>query len=885
MRSLMILALSASVLFASEVLPIKKGWQLIGVATELDVEKVFNTKDVEIVWSFNAQTQTWSGYSSDENISEKIAQNYTDIDTLKSYQALWVLSKEDWQLEYEPKESKEEAINSTIALEIGWNLVALPQRTVVSDSFFGDALVWRYSEEGNWSVNAQDLDFPSIEAITESEGVWVKSDVKRDISVEEEGAKLHTFNSKEDMLEYIRKMTRFNNYNYPYYDDVVAVGLPVPEVVATDSGISGTVAPTSGTSGSDVSKNESAENATTTNLQEEGVDEADILKHDGTYIFSVDNQNAKIFVSSFSKIAEQNYDAITSIDVKGKNIVAMYLQQNRLTLISNVNEYYALDAVKPIAGVLPPVYRGGQVGVDVYDVSDIKNIKKITSHKVDGYYQESRLIDAELYLVTSYSPQVQYEYPKVYATTVCSKLNTDEIFAQCSYSTSSTNEQVVSAEGDVISITPSDSSTISSSETPILTTLPMPPIEKEVCTYGKDYKVWNKNSCYQYQYDNKGAWKYDYTNPIVVSERLIPTITSDSNKAIDLLTPSTFYAPNKLNQSANITSISHFDTRSGSYKNSSAFIGNTSNYYASSNAFYLVSNEYPRYYDYIHFKEQQMIYRFTFDESLSFSARGSVDGRLLNQFSMSEKDGYLRVATTSGQSWFNGGGTDNSVYTLKVEDKNLKVAGTLHGLGHKGESIKAVRFMGDRGFVVTFRQKDPLYTLDMSDAQNPSVVGELSIPGFSSYLHVVDENRVLSVGRDADAEGRVKGLQLQLFDVSDFSNPRLADKIVIGERSTYSEAEYNSRAFSYRASDLMFGIPYTSYDYSNSISNGYSENFGIYQVDGLKILAKTTLSSSERNWGNVGRGLIFDLNNTSYGALLKGSNVLAQEIKEISNEN
>ena len=272
-----------------------------------------------------------------------------------------------------------------------------------------------------------------------------------------------------------------------------------------------------------------------------------------------------------------------------------------------------------------------------------------------------------------------------------------------------------------------------------------------------------------------------------------------------------------------------------------------------------------------------MIYKFSFDENLSYEAKGSVTGSMLNQFSMSEKDDYLRVATTSGWSWWNGGETINSVYTLKNENDALVVDGELTGLGHEGETIKAVRFMGSRGFVVTFRETDPLYTLDMSDNSQPKMVGELSIPGFSRYLHIVDENRVLSVGRDADESGSTLGLQLQLFDISDFSNPLLADKIKIGDRYTYSEAEYNHKAFSYRGSDLKFGIAYRSYSYNDNTND---EHFGIYQVDDLSIKSVSTLTASNSSWGNVGRGLIFDFNSTSYGALLKGSNVICEDIGE-----
>ena len=356
-------------------------------------------------------------------------------------------------------------------------------------------------------------------------------------------------------------------------------------------------------------------------------------------------------------------------------------------------------------------------------------------------------------------------------------------------------------------------------------------------------------------------------------------IKNGEERAVSLLDPQHFFAPSRLDQSGAITSVIRFTLSDGKYENSSAFIGDTHTYYASLHTLYLLSEQYPLYYDYIHYKDQQMIYAFSLDENLSYRGKGVVEGRMLNQFSMSEYRDYLRVATSSGWSWWNGGNTNNSIYTLKLEDKHLAIKGQLQGLGHEGERIRGVRFMGERGFVVTFRQSDPLYTIDLSDPLLPSVVGELSIPGYSSYLHIVDENRVLSIGRDADETGRVGALEFQLFDISDFSKPRLADKIQIGDARSYSEAEYNHKALSYRASDTLFGVPYRTYN-----TDGYksSEHFGIYQIKEMSIVNRKDIEVEGESWSDNGRGVIFDLNNITYGALLKGKNMVCEPLQGVS---
>ena len=858
MKSLIGLVLAITVMFANTI-EVKKGWQLIGVPQRVDIAQTFNNKSVEILWAYDADTQSWMGYSPDANISEKIAQTYTTPTTLLPYQAIWVLSSKDWSLEYTPK-SVTTAQNSTITLKSGWNLISLPQDIIVSDALFGDALIWRYSETKEWSVNDANLSYPTLDAIKSSDGLWVKSDEDKVIEIDNDASKLHNFSTREAMLEYIRKMATMYNYYYGYYD---VIALNDTEVLGLDGGIADEPQPS--TTQEQTTTTTPAEDATTTNLQEEGVDEGDILKNDGTYIYSVDNSAQKIVVTSFEKIVKQDYKPITTIDLSGKNIVSIYLQKSRLVVISNEQRYYILapkkadtaDVASPDEGILPPQKEEGGVDVDIFDVSSIDNIKKLATYNISGNYQESRVVDAKLYLITQFMPQLTYEYPKIYVDTPCSSIDQTKISATCSGSTGGGGMPVEPQVVDEVSARV---------------------VQNDGCEYSSEYLLWNENRCYVYGYDKKGAFTYDYEHPNITSENLEPMLSANGTTQAKLLEPSRFYAPYKLNQAANITSISQFDLESGEYKSTSAFLGNTHTYYASLNALYLVSSEYPLYYNYIDYKEQQTIYKFALNDTIDYIAKGSVEGRTLNQFSMGESGEYLRIATTSGWSWWQGGETSNTLFVLKANnDQELHVEASLEGLGKEGESIKAVRFMGNRGFVVTFRQRDPLYTLDLSEPLAPKVAGELSIPGYSSYLHVVDDNRLLSIGRDADSEGRTLGLVVQLFDISDFNQPKLADKLSVGDSYTYSEAEYNARAFSYRASDLKFGLPYRSYTPSNS---EYGEYFGIYQIEGYSIKSLHTLQSENSNWGNVGRGIIFDMNNTSYGALFKGSHMMCETIEK-----
>ena len=187
------------------------------------------------------------------------------------------------------------------------------------------------------------------------------------------------------------------------------------------------------------------------------------------------------------------------------------------------------------------------------------------------------------------------------------------------------------------------------------------------------------------------------------------------------------------------------------------------------------------------------VHRFDLDgTTVRYVASGSVPGTLLNQWALSEHRGDLRVATTE-TDMADPGLTHSAVRILRERDGRLREVGHVGDLG-RGERIFAVRYAGDVGFVVTFRQVDPLYTLDLSDPRDPQVLGELKIPGYSAYLHPVDADHLLGIGQDADADGRTRGVQASLFDVSDLRDPRRTDQLRLG-RDTTTSVEFDHRAF------------------------------------------------------------------------------------------
>ena len=205
----------------------------------------------------------------------------------------------------------------------------------------------------------------------------------------------------------------------------------------------------------------------------------------------------------------------------------------------------------------------------------------------------------------------------------------------------------------------------------------------------------------------------------------------------------------------------------------------------------------------------------------AYRASGQVPGYLLNQWSMSEHEGVLRVASTREPEWWEGGQRSDSesyMTTLAERDGALVELGRVGGLG-RGERIYAVRMIGDTGYVVTFRQTDPLYTIDLSTPTAPKVLGELKILGYSAYLHPIGDNLLLGVGQDATAQGRQLGTQVSIFDVGDAANPRLLHQRRLASGSS-SDVEWNHHAFLYWDPHKLVVIPLDDYSREDTYFSG-----------------------------------------------------------------
>jgi len=244
------------------------------------------------------------------------------------------------------------------------------------------------------------------------------------------------------------------------------------------------------------------------------------------------------------------------------------------------------------------------------------------------------------------------------------------------------------------------------------------------------------------------------------------------------------------------------------------------------------------------------IHRFDISnpQKTTYAATGTVPGFILNNYALSEHDGKLRVASTEEPPWTpetGAGESQSTVTVLEQQGRALTRIGSVTGLG-KGERIYAVRFMGERGYVVTFRQVDPLYTLDLKDPKAPKVVGELKIPGYSAYLHPVGDDRLLGIGREG------AGVKASLFDVSNMAAPTQVTQLMFGSGNT--AVEFEPHAFLYWAPSKLAVMPLQTYQ------PAFDGVVGVrVETGGLTEAGRITHHNTERNSdATIERSLVID---------------------------
>jgi hypothetical protein len=303
----------------------------------------------------------------------------------------------------------------------------------------------------------------------------------------------------------------------------------------------------------------------------------------------------------------------------------------------------------------------------------------------------------------------------------------------------------------------------------------------------------------------------------VWGERIDGEIQQQTHQCTD------FYSPTPGLTNYGLTQILGIDIDEGGPAAITSILGQATQVYANSETLILAQPDWSWFERDVN-SDRTAVHRFAVSSEMQrtpYQGSGFVPGVVNDQFSIDEQAGVIRIATTR-TTWHHQNDevitpevwvpptTDNLVSTLRLEDGGLGVIGQTPGLA-EGERIFSARFLGDLGYIVTFRQVDPLFAIDLSDPANPTVLGELKIPGFSDYMHPLGDNHLLTIGRDVDEDTqRDNGTALQIFDVTNPAEPVLAHKALVGDG--YSEANHNHKAFNFYADKGLLAFPFVSYE-------------------------------------------------------------------------
>jgi uncharacterized secreted protein with C-terminal beta-propeller domain len=358
---------------------------------------------------------------------------------------------------------------------------------------------------------------------------------------------------------------------------------------------------------------------------------------------------------------------------------------------------------------------------------------------------------------------------------------------------------------------------------------------------------------YLYLIMNNYLYSYFYDE-----ENIIPkyqdSLTSDDFELLDI--SDIYYIPSD-GQSYSYLMLASFKVDVDEEVDLKAYLGSTYQIYMSENNLYTTVYKYSYDQETFVYDYETFILRFAIeDNKLVYKAMGKISGAPLNQFSMDEYDGKFRIAVTDYDYSGEAALITNTLFILDAtsEDKMDEVS-SLSGLGKPGERIYAVRFSEDRAYVVTFVNTDPLYTLDLSDQENPVIIGEYYEEGVSDYLHEITDNLMIGVGRNAETDGYgntyFTGVKIALYDTSGDESVNLETSFVEGEYS-YTSVIYNHKAFVYftpEDSDFTYiAIPVSIY-YQNYYR--YSQKlfvFKVHHTGDLELVAELEHFNDENNY-------------------------------------
>ena len=571
------------------------------------------------------------------------------------------------------------------------------------------------------------------------------------------GSELKTFNNYDELKGFLKENSELSNSFYGY-----GRAMGVDSATALPAATTGAVAEKAGGGAGDYSR---------TNIQVEGVDEPDIVKNDGKYIYSVNGNKVEIVYA----YPPEDMKIVSEINV-GSYVNNIFINGDKLIIFSQSYGPIGIleSEVAESSGMMPPIRNSGpQTKIYVYNIENREKPVLENNISAEGNYVDARMIGEYVYVISNKQVSIDAPVLPYYEVNgAVREVGIKDVY----YFDYPDNNYVFSS---IISLNVENGA-----------------LNSEVYLTGYSSNIYvsqdNIYLTYTKTFDSR-----DYIEKMI-KEVIVRALPLDVKLKVENIVNSEKGSYQKWNEISKIVE-EYSKGLKGSEKAEfdKKLLEGMENFQAEMA------------------KEQQksVIHKINVDGGeIEYKAMGEAPGSILNQFSMDEYKGYFRVATTTGDIW--GGNSLNHVYVL---DEELEIVGKIEDLA-KGEKIYSARFMGERAYMVTFKKIDPLYVIDLKNAENPKVLGYLKIPGYSDYLHPYDENHVIGIGKEAvDAEEDLnsrgidfawyQGLKISLFDVTDVENPKEQAKIVIGDRGTDSYALTEHKAFLFDKKRNLLVIP------------------------------------------------------------------------------
>ncbi|GFO96398.1 copper amine oxidase-like protein [groundwater metagenome] len=582
------------------------------------------------------------------------------------------------------------------------------------------------------------------------------------ISQFESTQELKKFSSAKEIREFLKASTTSSQAGWASYDG----GFMRKGMVEMTGGIAAVtpiptpaVAPAMKTGAAETG----AVDYSTTNIQVEGVDEADFVKNDGKFIYVL-AQNKLVIVDAFPAAEATTLSTIT-IDGRPGDL---FVNDDRLIIFT---EDEAQVMVFPEYDYRPMPRYTQKTNALVYNISDRKKPVQVSNFSINGNYFQSRMIGDYVYFIVKDNVYYYNEFVDVPSI----KRGSVKIMSPDVYYFDNPEQNYVFHTIASINIR-SDKINAKSF----------------MMGYSDNLYV-SENNIYITYRKNPPVRYYEAQREERFYKVVVPLLPKDAQDKIYTIRDSKLTSSEKWDKISSIMEDTYNNMTENEKQDYAMNVQKAVEEYETK-----LAQE----------RDRTVIQKININKGdIEYNTKGEVPGSMLNQFSMDESGEHFRVATTS-QIWTGRGSKQyNNVYVM---DKDLGITGKLEEIA-PDERIYSTRFIGNRLYMVTFKRIDPLFVIDLSDPKNPKILGELKIPGFSDYLHPYDEKHIIGVGKETGDNQwggtSIKGVKLSLFDVSDVSNPKQIDKYEIGTSGTDSEALRDHKAFLFDRKKNLLVIP------------------------------------------------------------------------------